>query len=538
MKALPRGVPIWPASVIFLTLLGYFLFPGHTYLQSDTQIYVPMLERLNDPALFSRDIVALRPHLAYTIYDETAVAFKRITRADFEFILTAEQLLFRALAIWGLILIARRFGLNATQSFFVAAVVSLGATIVGPAVLTIEYEPVPRAFAIGLIVFALGLIADDHCLAAGAGAAVAFLYHPPTTLPFWGLAGLLVISGRLRWKIVTPLAIACLLLAILARIQQPGIESSPLLHRLNPFQETLERLRASYSFVSTWILAQQIDFAVQAVVAALALWRVRKFVDGPLRDFLWGLPLIGLLSIPLSWVLLEHEHWALIPQWQPARAALFVSLMAALLPAIAAIKAPHFLERAFWLTAAFLMPMQHAMVGRQIHYRPLALAAALAIVTTALYAFRKESLVFAGVIPFFVIPQSKVVENYPKVQTADLLQLADWARTSTPQRALFLFPDSGTSLAPGIFRARSLRGLYVDWKSGGQVNYFPEFARQWWARWVETGSGTWSPPPRDLPNLSAMGIDYVVLKRAISGAPALYSNAGYSVYATSSRDSR
>jgi hypothetical protein len=532
MKAL-----LWSASVVLLTLLGYLLFPGHTYLQSDTQIYVPMLERLNDPALFSRDIVALRPHLAYTIYDETAVALKRITRADFETVLTAEQLLFRALAIWGLILIARRFGLNSTQSFFVAAVVSLGASIVGPAVLTIEYEPVPRGFAIGLIVFALGLMADEHYFAAGATAALAFLYHPPTTLPFWCVAGLLVIWGRLRWKILTPLAIACLLLAILARIQQPGIESSSL-HRLNPSQEILQHLRASYSFVSAWLLAQQIDFAVQAVVAALALWRVRKFVDGPLRDFLRGLPLIGLLSIPLSWVLLEHEHWALIPQWQPARAALFVSLMAALLPAIAAIKAPHFLERAFWLTAAFLMPMQHAMVGRQIHYRPLALAAALAIVTTALYAFRKESLVFAGVIPFFVIPQSKVVENYPKVQTADLLQLADWARTSTPQRALFLFPDSGTSLAPGIFRARSLRGLYVDWKSGGQVNYFPEFARQWWARWVETGSGTWSPPPRDLPNLSAMGIDYVVLKRAISGAPALYSNVGYSVYATSSRDSR
>ncbi len=533
MKAL-----LWGASVVLLTSLGYFLFPGHTYLQSDTQIYVPMLERLNDPALFPRDIMALRPHLAYTIYDETAVVLKRITHADFEVILTAEQLLFRALAIWGVILIARRIGLNATQSFFVAAVVSLGATIVGPAVLTIEYEPVPRGFAIGLIVFALGLIADEHCVAAGAAAALAFLYHPPTTLPFWCLAGLLVIARRLSWMVLPPLAIACLLLAILARIQQPGIESSPLLHRLNPFQETLERLRASYSFVSSWILPQRIDFAVQAVIAALAFWRVRRFVDGPLHDFLCGLPLMGLLSIPFSWVLLEHEHWALIPQWQPARAVLFVTFTAALLPAIAAIKAPHFLERAFWLTAAFLMPLQHAMVGRQLHYRPLALAAALAILTTAMYAFRKQSLVLAGVIPFFVIPQSKIVENYPKVQTADLLQLADWARTSTPQPTLFLFPDSGTSLAPGIFRARSLRGLYVDWKSGGQVNYFPEFARQWWTRWVETGSGAWSPAPRDFPNLAARGVDYIVLRKTISGAPAIYSNAGYSVYATSSRDSQ
>lgn len=533
MKAL-----LWGANVVLLTLLGYFLFPGHTYLQSDTQIYVPMLERLNDPALFPRDIVALRPHLAYTIYDEMAVLLKRITHADFEVILTAEQLLFRALAIWGLILIARRFGLNATQSFFVAAVVSLGATIVGPAVLTMEYEPVPRGFAIGLIVFALGLIADEKYIAAGGAAALAFLYHPPTTLPFWGLAGVLVIARRLRWTILIPLAFACVLLAILARFQQTGIESSPLFHRLDPFQEMLQRLRASYSFVSTWISAQHIGFASQAVIAALAFWRVRRFVEGPLHDFLWGLPLIGLLSIPLSWILLEHEHWALIPQWQPARAVLFVSLMAALLSAIAAIKAPNIAERGLWLTTAFLMPMQHAMVGRQIHYRPLAFAAALAILTTALYAFRKEALVFAGLIPFFLIPESKIIENYPKVQTADLLQLADWARSSTPLPALFLFPDSGTSLAPGIFRARSLRGLYVDWKSGGQVNYFPEFARQWWTRWVDTGGGTWSPAARDFPKLTAKGIDYVVLKKAISDAPAIYSNAEYSVYATSSRDSQ
>src|ERR1700746_2668619 len=90
------------ASVVLITLLGYFYFPGHTYLQSDTQIYAPMLERINDPALFTRDIVAVRPHLTLTVYDETALLLKRITHADFEWILTAQQLLFRALAVWGL----------------------------------------------------------------------------------------------------------------------------------------------------------------------------------------------------------------------------------------------------------------------------------------------------------------------------------------------------------------------------------------------------------------------------------------------------
>ena len=151
----------WLAAVLLITFLGYFLFPGHTFLQSDTQIYIPMLERLHNPSLFTRDIVALRPHLTFTIYDDTALAFKRLTHAGFESILTAEQLLFRALAVVGLILIALRLGLSSMQAFFVAAIVSLGATISGPAVLTIEYEPVPRGFAISLIVFALGLIAEE-----------------------------------------------------------------------------------------------------------------------------------------------------------------------------------------------------------------------------------------------------------------------------------------------------------------------------------------------------------------------------------------
>src|SRR5271169_4176247 len=120
---------LWLTAVLLITILGYFLFPGHTYLQSDTQIYIPMLERLHNPALFTRDIVALRPHLAFTIYDDTALVLKRITNLDFQILLQAEQLLFRALAVVGLLLIALRLGLTATQSFFVAAIVSLGATI-------------------------------------------------------------------------------------------------------------------------------------------------------------------------------------------------------------------------------------------------------------------------------------------------------------------------------------------------------------------------------------------------------------------------
>ena len=67
------------ASIALLTLLTYFQFPGHTWLQSDMQIYVPILEHLRDSSVLSKDILVERPHVAFTIFDEVAVALARVS---------------------------------------------------------------------------------------------------------------------------------------------------------------------------------------------------------------------------------------------------------------------------------------------------------------------------------------------------------------------------------------------------------------------------------------------------------------------------
>jgi hypothetical protein len=54
-------------AVLCVTVLSFFVFPGHTILQSDTQIYIPILEHIADPSVLARDIMAVRPHLAYTL---------------------------------------------------------------------------------------------------------------------------------------------------------------------------------------------------------------------------------------------------------------------------------------------------------------------------------------------------------------------------------------------------------------------------------------------------------------------------------------
>ena len=60
------------AAVVALALLTFYQFPGHTWLQQDTQIYVPILEHQRDPTVLRNEILAQQPHVAFTLYDEIA----------------------------------------------------------------------------------------------------------------------------------------------------------------------------------------------------------------------------------------------------------------------------------------------------------------------------------------------------------------------------------------------------------------------------------------------------------------------------------
>src|SRR5271157_5788480 len=179
------------AICLALALLTYFQFPGHTWLQQDSQIYVPILEHQRDPAVLRNDILAQYPHVAYTLYDEAALALRAVTRLGFREVLAIEQIVTRAFGIWGLFLMASALGLSPGGAWLVTMIASLGALIAGPQVLTFEYEPTPRAFAVPLVLCAIGLAAHRRQLAAGIAGACAFLYHPPAALQFWALFALL-----------------------------------------------------------------------------------------------------------------------------------------------------------------------------------------------------------------------------------------------------------------------------------------------------------------------------------------------------------
>jgi hypothetical protein len=136
----------------------------------------------------------------------------------------------------------------------------------------------------------------------------------------------------------------------------------------------------------------------------------------------------------------------------------------------------------------------------------------------------------AAVLAFFAIPTLGGVVNYPHLHTPELAQLSAWARASTPQDAVFLFPDAARGLDPGIFRAEALRAVYVDWKGGGQANYLKAFGDEWWSRWQQTMARRFKPA--DMAKYEALGIAYVVLQgKTRPPQPPLFENAKYAAYA-------
>lgn len=521
-----------PAGIaLALALLTFFQFPGHTYLQQDTQIYVPILEHLRDPSVLANDILAEKPHVAFTLFDEAARLGRALTGASFREVLQTEQIAARALGIWGLYLMATAMGLGFGEAWLVAAIVSLGATIGGPAVLTFEYEPTPRALALPLVFYGMGLAAHRRWKAASLAGAAAFLMHPPTAIAFW-LVFLAVAASkrRIAWPAGT-LAAALLVMFVAVRTQAGPGESQALFARLTPDQEFVQRMRAAYTWISMWPAAMIAAWVGAWALSLAAFGRVRDKVPLELWAFLLGLPLLGILSMPASWILLEGAGWSLVPQVQPLRLLLFVTLALQILAAAAGLlcaRRREWLEATFWFAAAYAWPLAPTIAGPP-DTRRVALLVALA--GGAALARRYAPAV--ALAAFFAIPTLGGVVNYPRLHTPQLAELSDWAHAHTSRDAVFVFADAGHSLDPGIFRSEALRAVYVDWKGGGQVNYLREFGEQWWLRWQQTvGRGF---QPSDLPRYNGLGIAYVVLNAAHKPPlPPVYANARYAVYSTAS----
>jgi hypothetical protein len=571
--------------LLLFTFLSYFQYPGHTYLVSDTQIYVPMLERFENPTLFARDPMVIRAHTTWTFFDEIAVGFRKLTRSQLETALGLLHFFARWCLLIGIFMIARAMGLEDLPAAACAGIYALGGLVQGPSVLLVEYEPVPRAFALGPAVLGIGLAAEHRFAAAGAAGAAALALHGTTSVPFWIILGAFLLAapsgsitpGNRLWPFLS-LGSALLALKIAAPWQLGVSEPQTLLGRLDADWEGLARLRSPYVFVDLWSRAYFWQYGLMFIAAAAAYWRLRKRMSKELRFFAVGLAFLAVLSLPVSYLLLEKWKWALVLQWQPLRSLLFLQMLTILLALALAMelscRRADSAGASFWAALAIasaidsrllfaLTPAAAGCLGRwPIRAAGIALAVASAWlrpfgITLWTAPLRRElcvvlllSVLLAGAAAlhfrsrlgglgvvlavgsaFFIVPGRAQFRWSGEPINRDLAVLSDWARGSTDGNAVFLFPDSpASSIDPGVFRARAERALYTDWKSGGQINFFRDFARLWGERWRQALAEPFHP--EQLVRLRQAGVDYIVLQSAEAGPalPLAFTSGAYRVY--------
>lgn len=528
-------------AILLLALLGFTVFPGRTWLQSDTQIYIPILERQFDPSLFARDEIALRPHVKFTFYDEITVGLRRLTGLDFDVLLPAQQFLCRVAGIAGAFLLSQALGLAVPGALLGAGVFALGAVINGPAVLTMEYEPVPRGFAVLLVFGALGLAAQRRWIWAGALAVLATLYHPTTTAPFWAA---LVLHWRFAHDrreglaLEASIAAAAAGLLLFAGLQSFGADRQVWLGAIPPQLERIQKFRGAYNWISLWPAAWFWQYPLLFASAVLAWRRIRGAMTAEARFLTLALLVYGLAMIPVQYLLLDVGKWILMPQFQPARAVLFITALAGLLGAAAASQAAarnRWWECAAWFLLVFAIPVNGLVLPlfTSGDWRRITAAVLLAALAS-LACWRPALALPVTLAAFFLIPQVGGVQASPQLHSPELDQLAAWARTSTGKDQVFFFGDVGHGLQPGIFRARSLRALYVDWKSGGQANLLKDYGFEWWKRWHAVNRS--ELPLRPLGEYRRLGIDYLVVQRGHEppDAAPVYRNARWAVFFLSS----
>lgn len=255
------------------------------------------------------------------------------------------------------------------------------------------------------------------------------------------------------------------------------------------------------------------------------------------------LPSLGIVSVPVSYGLLEGLRWSAIPQIQPARELIYTVITSSLGCGIAGLTAAldrRIPEALLWLTVVFAVPLQPHMldllgIATITHLAELIFSIALAATLVGLV------LQFGGtklrpvvlVVPLLAMlagTATRWLQHMPKVNNTSIDEIAIWAQNNTWGSSMFLFPDAGRALYPGRFRAESRRALWVDWKSGSLSNYFESFADDWYERWQGTMDQPFSPA--HLQSMLSLPVDYLVLKRTdrLPGVKPVFANHDFVVY--------
>jgi hypothetical protein len=434
-------------AILAAAWLEFRVFPGHSYLEGQTQIYLPMLERVDAPGLLSRDLVAANPTLSLTAYDEATVFLHEAARQSFRRALLEQQFVFRLASLVGIFLLARATGLSHLFALILTVIVDLGATLAGPAVSLTEREPLPGAFAFGLMLLAMGLMADEKPLLAGLAGGIGFLYDPVLALPFWTVLLAGFFFERSWRRVIRPTLpiylVFVLLLANLAQLQ-PGAGADTIFASVSPQLALFQRTYTPYLYVSSWAKREVFQILALFVFGLWAATRCWPLLSSPCRWLVLGSSFCGLLSMPISYVLLDVRHLAWAARLQPARALLFTVAASALLFGLAGMRAI-LLRSAWeafgWFSLLFALPVStglfdllHIQNGAQGAQFAVALLLA-ALLTSLLLGFSLGSARFitltAPVIACLALMYIPGLRPAPIPFRQSINKMAAWAENGT-----------------------------------------------------------------------------------------------------------
>lgn len=528
-------VPLLCLAIFGAAWLEFTVFPGHSYLEGTTQILLPVVERADAPGLLSRDLVATNGSLALTAYDEATLLLHQAGRLPLRRALVAQQIVFRVAALFGLFMLARAAGLDYLFAFIIAALIELGAAVAGPNVFLNEREPLPGAFAFSLVLLAMGLLSRQAPLLAGFAGGLALLYDPILAAPFWAVLLVAFVFDREMRRVVRPMLpvflIFVLLLANLAQLQ-PGTAAEPLLTRVPAHLAVFQRTYAPELYVSVWRKGEVTQLLALVTLGLWAAFRCRLLLSGCFRWLVLGTALCGVISIPLSYVLLDVEHLAWVARLS-LRVLLFSAAAPALLFALAGMKAMR--ERSIWEAMGWFFLLFSLPLNRSVFdfssFTKMALALAFAaFLTGLLLRFAQGSLRFvtltAPVLAAWMLwhMQERKVINPPTAA------LASWADASTWGSSIFLFADAGRAAYPSVFRVQSRHGLWVDWPTARGVVYSDAAAARWEERWRDTMASGFSAD--GIEGMLTLPIDYYVVRsqHRLMGARQAFSTRDFVVY--------
>jgi hypothetical protein len=492
---------MWRSLLILLGLLAltwfeFQVYPGHTYLFGETQLLVPMLERMDTPGFLSRDLVAANPTFAYTIYDEITEQLHVEVHLTFEKALQDQQLLFRFAAVLGIFLLARALHAEAWAALVVSGLVNAVTALTAPHAWLTNPEPTPVAFALSLVLLAAGLLAHGKPLLASLAAGLALLYDPMTAAPFWLLLIVIFIFDRSLRRMLRPvwpiLLIFALLLGNIIQLQSGLGSSDALTSHMDADIIHLTQIRTPWTWVSHWIGHEIWSYLFLFVAAAAAFTFIPR-TDRITRWVFIGLASGGFLSAVCALFLLARQSQIAVAM-PPARNLASTVALSLLVCGAALFQAVK--TRQWRVSAFFAAPLLAALINPQVLdllHRQTALS--------------------------------------PRPNTSEsVATLAAWAEQNTWGSSMFQFADTLKQPAPAIFRALSKRPLWADWQSGEIADYSSEAGLAWWSRWQSCMAKPFSAAT--LQAMLPLPIDYYVLHRdhKLVGVKAVYSNATYLVY--------